>query len=365
MIDKFNESAVEMESGCSRFQFNLDINGAKLNVFSNNPSLYEINLYRKDEVQFALFVHNEVAYFLTKFGSEEWVECPFHASINSVKSRGIPVGFVAGKHNLPVAVILCDEYKVQKSGGRFVTLGKKMSEMLIDVALMQLNKAISIREYELRIERTYKKYSASEMAAMAVVKCIGGKDDVDTSEEGVTPNAQENISKKYLQVKAFSHISLHSGHVCTQPWTDISQQSMRACRDLIIDSRETGWTRMILDKKIYPVYIHLDGSNLLGKLYLPSKNIKSDHPAVVFAVAAVAENGEQLWRKLHEWSGQLALTNPDCKPTVPWVAAMPMPPRDMGMPSLLEYLELMTWVGDFERVMAFSFSSYFYSKDNI
>lgn len=362
MRDRFNDSVVLAESGSSRFQFNLDTNDAVLNVFSKKPSLSEIESYRKDEVEFALFVHNEVAYFLSKFGAEDWAECPFHASINPAQSRGIPVEFIAGKHNLSVFMLLCDEYKVQKYGGRFVTLSKTMSEKLVEIASMQLKKAISYREYLLRTERTFTKYTASAMASMAVVKCIGGRDDEKSGNAELRPKALDEKTNSNSMVKVFSHISLHSGHVCNQPWTEISQQSMNACRDLIVSSRKTGWTGLILDKKNYPLHIHLDGSNLQCKLFLPGAVQINTQPAVLFAVAVDAANGELAWRKIHEWSGQLALTNPDCKPSVPWVAAMPMPPNDMRMPSLLEYLEMMTWVADFERVMAFAFASYLSSK---
>lgn len=363
-FSKNNDSKFSKDSSAT--EFNLTVGGPQLDIYCCQPNEQVIAQYRRGNAKFALYENNGMVYFLSNFGDIGWMDAPFHAAMNPPSLAGVPSEYVEGRHHFGLAVSLRNFSSEVTYGARFVTLSKVMTARLVAVAQMQLAAPISRQDYESRIQATFSRYTASQMARMAMVRCLGG-DDEPAAKKLVTPEAtRANEPERRAEIKEFTHITLLTGHECIQRAEMVEPHAREFILRLIKDAQLTGWTELVFDGKKYPVHMTIEGSNLTCRLCLPCLAPNQATTAVLIAVALDSAAGESCWRAVHDASGGMAKTSAGRPPSRPWIAAMPMVDAVMAGSGLsgqvLDYFELMQWAGDFERCLAFGFALWTSSK---
>lgn len=187
----------------SQTQFNFSIKGAELKVFCKALNKNVVTNYRQAKAMFSIFEYKEIAFFLSKFGDEGWLDAPFHAAMNPVEFAGVPPEFVAGRHHISLAIMLADINSDATYGARLVTMSKVMSTHLVKIAEAQLANPITRQEYDDRIEQANSLFTPSQMARRATIRSRGGvSEDVVNNKSGPTEriiNFPELIQTKTLQ----------------------------------------------------------------------------------------------------------------------------------------------------------------------
>lgn len=361
-VKSANSAKTNLEIDSVSAQLNLTPHGIQLNLRCCQPNPDAIVNYRKGKVEFGLFVYQGVLFFLCKFGKGDWIDAPFHAYMNPPELRGFIDGFVPGKHDVALAVLLCDEHGEQKYGARLVTIGKKFSTKLQEIVAMQSVNSISIHEYERRIRSAFSKFTPERMVSQAVVKSIGGRDDAAANDIIDKEKLQDKSPARYPVVEEFMHVTLNTGHQCLQTGSDINDIAKNHCLNLINDSKKTGWVNMDFDEKKYPLHIYISESNLLCKLCFPISRGERPEPVIVIAIALDAAKGKGLWNSLHNQSSIFDKSKPNQMPNRPWILAEILPALIYKILAYEQNATIVTWAADFERVLAFSFSCYMNSK---
>lgn len=347
----------------SATQFNLTVNGPQLDIYCCEPNEEVIAQYRRGAAKFALYENNGLVYFLSKFGDNGWMEAPFHAAMNPPHLTGVPFDYVEGIHHFGLSVTLQDISSDATYGARLVTLSKAMTARLVAVAKMQSAVPITRQDYESRIQGTFSRYTASQMARMAVVRCRGGEDEPAANEPMMREATGEYEPEQRAVVREFAHFTLLTGHQCIQRSEMVEPPAREFIRRLIEDALLTGWTELVLDGKKYPVHMTIEGSNLTCRLCLPCHALNKARTAVLIAVALDAVKGQSCWRAIHAAAGGLTTTNASQPPSQPWIAAMPMVDALVvdGVQGRA-VLDMMQWVGDFEHCLAVGFAFWMVSK---
>lgn len=179
-FSKNNDSKFSQDSSAT--QFNLTVNGPQLDIYCSEPNKQVIAQYRRGTAKFALYENNGMAYFLSKFEDNGWMDAPFHSAMNPPHLAGVPVDYVEGRHHFGLSVTLRDLGSDATYGARLVNLSKEMTARLVTVAQMQSTVPITRQDYESRIQATFSRYTASQMARMAMVRCRGGEDEPAANE---------------------------------------------------------------------------------------------------------------------------------------------------------------------------------------
>ena len=134
------------------------------------------------------------------------------------------------------------------------------------------------------------------------------------------------------------HVTLNSGHARPSPRAEVADHVVSALQPLVAAEAET--TLPILDTS-YNLHIKRnDGA------YLAVVEDDEATSLITVAISRRNRNGAALWRSLHVWPGELA-TRADLPPDAPWLAARIEPDGFADS-------ELLTWVGDFERCLAWA-----------
>lgn len=350
----------------SSTHFNLTIDGPHLDIYCREPNNHAIAQYRRGTAKFALYENQGVAFFLSNFGDEGWMDAPFHAAMNPPELAGVSAEYVAGQHHFALVVTLRDSSSDATYGGRFVTLSKEMTARLVMLTRKQLAEPITRQDYESRVQRTFSRYTASQMARMALVRCRGGENAPAANEPSMSEAKRAVEPEQPAPVQEFTHITLLTGHECRQRAEDVDPQESQFIVGLIEDSQLNGWTELELEGRKYPVHMAIEGSNLTCRLCLPCFAVEHPRTAVLIAVALDAVKGQGCWRAMHVAAGGLTTTNASQPPSDPWIAAMPMADAfivDCAQGGrVLDYLSMMQWAGDFERCLAFGFAYWMASR---
>ncbi|MCG8506187.1 MAG: hypothetical protein MI755_16405 [Sphingomonadales bacterium] len=135
------------------------------------------------------------------------------------------------------------------------------------------------------------------------------------------------------------HITLNTGHLRASPRSEVADEALAAVAPLA--AAASGTVLPIPGPGGYTLRIDRnDGA------YLAVVEDDEANPLITIAVARRNRNGVGLWHSLHVWPGELA-TNAATPPDAPWLAAR-IEPDGFADP------ELLIWVGDFERCLAWA-----------
>lgn len=148
--------------------------GPTLYISLDTPETSEQENIRTGEARFALAERNGVAFLLVKFGSEQWMDAPYHAGLYAPELRGVPDEYEDGKR-LALAVLIIDSATGQQCGARLLSLDPIFSSRFIALVKRQMASPMARSTYDEFIRKAYRAFPTSRtMLSIATAKCTGG-----------------------------------------------------------------------------------------------------------------------------------------------------------------------------------------------
>ncbi|WP_458789296.1 hypothetical protein [Adonisia turfae] len=145
-----------------------------------------------------------------------------------------------------------------------------------------------------------------------------------------------------------AHVTLTTGHLRQSPRREVADSIVAELRPLI-DAIVAGKTVPIPGLEGYSISGRSSGEDGAGRCL--SVIVWAERPEVepicTIGIAAHSRCGARLWRSLHEVATLPAATDPGRQPAAPWVAAALQAGLD-------RHLEAASWLGDFERCLAWT-----------
>lgn len=153
------------------------------------------------------------------------------------------------------------------------------------------------------------------------------------------------------------HITLTTGHSRYSYRSEVSDQAVAVCRDLIdridrITSGAVAESVQIPGVGGYYLSGRASGRCLVGTVWSGRHAPSINDPAIpapicTIGVASHSRCGAALWRMLHQHGETPVVTDADQCPPEPWVAVA----LDAG---IIEHQDAAHWLGDFERCLAWA-----------
>jgi hypothetical protein len=127
---------------------------------------------RCGQADFALFGYQEILFFLYRFGSVGWGDCPYSWHLDPVELPEAPAG---GQHILlPVTLVELPGNIVRAL--RAISLSPEFSRVLVERIREQAAGAPMDRAaYNAAINAAYRGHTVDTMAARAFIRCRGGQ----------------------------------------------------------------------------------------------------------------------------------------------------------------------------------------------
>mgnify|MGYP001623144139 CR=1 FL=1 len=159
---KVEEGQKILPPGKDQIQFDLTDGGAILLAQMHKPTAAEARAYKNGVPQFKYTVIDGVLYFLSRFGTLNWTDAPFHRdlAVNATKLPNPKDGEGLGVH-----VMLVDAatgiLKVQRLIGLSTQFTRDLVEEIVKQPIM------SRSQYLASVNATYARYSTRDMVEMA------------------------------------------------------------------------------------------------------------------------------------------------------------------------------------------------------
>lgn len=148
--------------GKDQIQFDLTDSGAILLAQMRKPTSAEVRGYKNGVPQFRYIVINGVIYFLSRFGTLNWTDAPFHRdmAVNATKLPNPQEG-----EGLAVHVMLVDAATGVLKTQRVIGLSTKFTRELVEDILKQ--PIMRQSQYLASVNSTYARYSTADMVVMS------------------------------------------------------------------------------------------------------------------------------------------------------------------------------------------------------
>jgi hypothetical protein len=190
---------------------------------------------------------------------------------------------------------------------------------------------------------------------------------------GQPMNAGSVVRSPVVAPKRFSHITLNTGHVSEQFFSEIpgliKTLWMVNFDDVMLTPE--GKVMIVRPEGEWPARFTLDGTNLLVELFRFDDKAMHDVPEVWFGVAVDASQGVALWQLLHqkavEYGEPLAPGLGLKMPNNPWIAAalnQKIDLNSMGFDGFIQRFVLQSWVRKFETMTALGFAEWLISRQS-
>jgi hypothetical protein len=186
-------------------------------------------------------------------------------------------------------------------------------------------------------------------------------------------NASLVVRSPVVAPKKFQHISLSTGHVCEQDFSETPENMRNSCKenfDEIMQFPE-GKVMMARHSGEWPARFTLDGTNLMVELFRSDDKAMKDVPEVWFGVAVDASQGFPLWQLLHHKAVEYGLPSVRGRrlnmPNSPWIAAalnQKINLKSIGLDDIVQRFFLQGWVGQYEVMIALGFSEWLISRQS-
>jgi hypothetical protein len=171
---------------------------------------------------------------------------------------------------------------------------------------------------------------------------------------------KESATPPFQAPTAFEHITLNTGHSCTQVRDSVSDDVAERMAALIRNGlQHGGWTTLDFDGEAWPIHVELIDSAVLVGIFLPSENGHREKPVVAIGVSAHQAAGARVWERLHAHAGEIDARHSTSPPNAPWICVS-LDLYAVTVVSLENFaasISLMSWLGDFERCLAWGFVS--------
>lgn len=140
------------------------------------------------------------------------------------------------------------------------------------------------------------------------------------------------------------HITLTTGHSRDSYAGEVTPEAVEVCKDLIRQM-------VAVQRPRIPGFESFSVTGVRHGRCFVATVWSGGEPIVTIGIATHSRCGAEVWQALHKSASLLCATSADQCPTEPWCAAR-------LEPHSLFYPDVMAWVGDFERCMAWAWIDY-------
>ena len=142
-------------------------NGAHdLVLFWGSPTGAEIQGFRSEPVELALYTHGPAAFLLYKIKNVcEWSDVAFNIHLTPERERGLPDEPTGERARLILTLVDASDGKIKAR--RLVSLDKVMTQALRHAMLDQAGQAFVQAFYEAAVQETYARFADSDALAQA------------------------------------------------------------------------------------------------------------------------------------------------------------------------------------------------------
>ena len=146
-------------------------------------------------------------------------------------------------------------------------------------------------------------------------------------------------------VKYLYHLTITTGHARKSLRTEISDDALAVCSDLIAALRTAPGTRIEMPGPPgYEISARIEGRCMSAQIYA----VGEPNPVVRLGIAASERCGSAIWRWLDSAVDQ---------PRAPWLAVT-------VEPAMMAHMDCSLWLGDFERCLGWAFLDLLEANDD-
>ncbi len=142
-------------------------------------------------------------------------------------------------------------------------------------------------------------------------------------------------------MKYINHITLNTGHNYQSPESEMAFLSYRKMGDWLATVKNGELTQLPVSDLNCQIRMFFEHKGFIAILY------RNDTPLVTIGVSTHSLSSDEIWDDLHNYELPLK-TNDSPPPSAPWCAAR-------IEPGAITALDVMHWIGDFERCLAWTF----------
>lgn len=145
-----------------------------------------------------------------------------------------------------------------------------------------------------------------------------------------------------------THLTLNAGHASRCAREDVADQTMIDARQWLTAALTSGQPEPIPGlKKPYTAQAMQAEGALIVTVYAPAPEVGKPHPLATFGIAPRSRQAPRLWEMLTQQPGvKPGLQRPDA----PWCAVI-------LQPALVMHPGATRWLGDFERTVAWAWTT--------
>lgn len=158
----FQEGKKKYQEGC---KFDFGSSGGDLLIFFDKPTSKEILDITKGKCQIGLVEKNNIIFLLFKFGSQQWIDCPY----NSFLSKDFELQETPEGMGYAINIYLIDSNSGILKGMRLVSMSTKFSKKFAEMISSQRY----IENYDLILNNIYTNYTTNDLVKYSEIMRVG------------------------------------------------------------------------------------------------------------------------------------------------------------------------------------------------
>ncbi|MBC8588078.1 hypothetical protein [Paratissierella segnis] len=157
-----------LQSNQEGVRFDMTDIGSTMTILFNKPTRNEIEYVKAGKLQFGMFVKNDIIFILSKFGSLQWMDAPYHVALskNLTKLNDIEDGQGYNCH-----IILADSSTGEIKAMRLIGFSTQYSIKLKENIEAQQKTEFNKVQYDVDLASTMMNYSTKEMVRFSEINC--------------------------------------------------------------------------------------------------------------------------------------------------------------------------------------------------
>lgn len=148
--------------------FDMADDGGILIIFFNNPTVQEIEQIRYGNLRFGMFTKENIIFILVKFGTLEWIDCPYHVKLSQNLTNIYDIEHGQG---YGLAIIFANSLNGEVKALRQVGLGHEYSKRLKENIEEQQEEKFNIVEYDKKLNEIMNTYCTRDMVNYSEIDC--------------------------------------------------------------------------------------------------------------------------------------------------------------------------------------------------
>lgn len=149
-------------------RFDIADDGASLTICFETPNNQEIGDIKNGDLQFGLFVKDNIIFLLSKFGKMNWMDAPYHIALsknlNTLLTIDEGLGYACN-------IALVDTRTGEIKALRLISFSTDFSRKLRGEIVEQSNKPFNNQEYSFNLNNIMKNYTTKDMVRLSISNC--------------------------------------------------------------------------------------------------------------------------------------------------------------------------------------------------